>query len=222
MIKSFIVSAYKGIINIDADNLYRAQCTDSVMMTIRSWINEYTGEVDDKNINMQEMEELHAEVKQMYTVRKQIKLMEASDQMKVRLLCLVEGKYTNSPVYRLIVPPTHRYQAMLMIHALKLWGVQRTTDEVRQCFYWPGRRKYVSIFVSDCAGCLHREVIDLKDTVPQDNHALRVNQTLCMDLVSPLRTTSLDLIQNVKKISRWEILYTWWCYGWSPTPENIN
>ena len=88
------------------------------MITIRSWINEYTGEVDNKNINnMQVMEELHAEVKQIYTVRKQIKLMEASDQIKVRLLCLVKGKYTNSPEYRLIVPPTRRYQAMLMIHA---------------------------------------------------------------------------------------------------------
>ena len=41
-------------------------------MTIRSWINEYTGEVDDKNINMQEMEELHSEVKQLYAIRKQI------------------------------------------------------------------------------------------------------------------------------------------------------
>ena len=93
-------------------------------MTIRSWINEYTGEVDDKNINMQEMEELHSEVKQLYAVRKQIKLMESTDQVKVRLLCLIEGKYTNSPVYRLIVLPTHRYQAMLMLHAPNHWGVQ--------------------------------------------------------------------------------------------------
>ena len=37
-----------------------------------SQINEYTGEVDDKNINMQEMDELHSEVKQLYAVRKQI------------------------------------------------------------------------------------------------------------------------------------------------------
>ena len=73
-------------------------------MKTMSWINEYTGEVDDKNINMQEMEELHAEVKQLYTVRKQIKLTESTDQVKVRLLCLIEGKYINSPVYRLIVP----------------------------------------------------------------------------------------------------------------------
>ena len=42
------------------------------------------------------------------------------------------------------------------------------------------------MFVYDFAGCLHREVIDLKDTVPHKNRALRVNQTLCMDLVGPL------------------------------------
>ena len=62
-------------------------------MLVRSWINEDTGEVDDKKINMQEMEELHSEVKQLYAVRKQIKLMESTEQVKVRFLCLVEGKY---------------------------------------------------------------------------------------------------------------------------------
>ena len=75
---------------------------------------------------------------------------------------------------------------MLMIHAPNHWGVQLTTDEVKQRFYWPGWRKGVSIFVSDCAGCLHREVTDLKNTVLHDNHALQVNQTLCMNLVGPL------------------------------------
>ena len=142
---------------------------------IRTWINEDTGEVDDKKINMQEMEEMHSEVKQLYAVRKQIKLMESTDQVKVRLLCLVEGKYTNSLVYRLIVLPTHRFQAMRMVHASNHWGVQRTTEEIKQKFYWPGWRKEVSIFVSDCAGCLHRELIDLKGTVPHKNRALRVN-----------------------------------------------
>ena len=126
-----MIASNKGIINIDADNLYKAQCTDGVLMTIKSWIDEYTGEVDDKKINLQEPEELYQEVKQMYTVRKQFKLMETSDRIKVRLLCLVKDKYTNSPVYRLVVPPTHRYQAMLMIHAPNHWGVQRTTEEIK-------------------------------------------------------------------------------------------
>ena len=123
------------------------------------------------------MDKLHEEVKQMYTVRKQFKLMETSDQIKVRLLCLVEDKYTNSPVYRLVVPPTHKYQAMLNIHAPNHWGVQRTTEEIKLRFYRPGWRKEVSIFVSDLAGCLHRELIDLKDTVLHESRALRVNQT---------------------------------------------
>ena len=39
------------------------------------------------------------------------------------------------------------------------------------------------MLVSDCAGCLHREVTDLKDTKTYKN---RVNQMLCLDLVHPL------------------------------------
>ena len=49
-------------------------------------------------MEIEDMDELHSEVKQLNTVRKQIKLMESTDQVQVRLLCLVEGKYTNSPV----------------------------------------------------------------------------------------------------------------------------
>ena len=78
-----IIAYNKGIINIDADDLYRAQSTDGVLMTIKSWINEYSGEVDDKNIDMQEISEFHSKVKQVYTVKKQIKLLESTDQVKV-------------------------------------------------------------------------------------------------------------------------------------------
>ena len=42
------------------------------------------------------------------------------------------------------------------------------------------------MFVSDCAGCLHKEVIDLKDTKLHKNCALCVNQMLFVDLVCPL------------------------------------
>ena len=46
-----MIAYNKGMININADDLFRAQSTNGVLMTIKSWINEYSGEVDDKNIN---------------------------------------------------------------------------------------------------------------------------------------------------------------------------
>ena len=139
-----------------------------------------------KCVVLRSMDEVYSVVKQLYTIRKQIRLMESTDQVKVRLLCLVEEMYTSTPMYRLIVPLSHRYRAMLTVHTANNWGVQRTTEEVKQKFYWPNWRKEVSVFVSECAGCLCREIIDLKDTVPKENHALQVNQTLCMDLVGLL------------------------------------
>ena len=92
------------------------------------------------------------------------------------MLCLIEGKYTN-----FIVLLSHRYQAKLMSHT-----PYPTTEEKRQRFYWPNWIKELSVFVSHCAGCLHREVIDLKDTIWHKNCALCVNQMLCMYLVSLL------------------------------------
>ena len=129
-----MIANNKGQILIDAENLGRAQSTDGVLMLVRSWIDENTGEVDNKRINEEEMEDVHSEVKELYTVRKHIKLMNSTEQVKFRLLCLVEGKYTNAPVYRLIMPPTHRFQAMSMVHAANHWGVQRTTEEIKQRF----------------------------------------------------------------------------------------
>ena len=54
-----MIAYNKVMIYTDEDDLYRAQSTDGVLMIIESWINEYSGEVDDKNINMQEIAELH-------------------------------------------------------------------------------------------------------------------------------------------------------------------
>ena len=43
-----MIAYNKGMINIDADDLYRAQITDGVLMTIKP----YAGDVDDKKMHM--------------------------------------------------------------------------------------------------------------------------------------------------------------------------
>ena len=67
-----MIANNRGQIQIDAENLGRAQSEDGVLMLVRSWVDENTGEVNDKKINMQEMEDLHSEVNELYAVRKQI------------------------------------------------------------------------------------------------------------------------------------------------------
>ena len=85
-----------------------------------------------------------------------------------------------------MIPPSHLYQAMMAVHAVEHWGVQRTTHQVKQVFYWPGWRKDTIVFVTECAGCLHREKIYLKHVEPFEDRAKNVNDVLCMDLVGPL------------------------------------
>ena len=43
-----MIANNRGQIQIDAENLCRAQNEDGVLMLVRSWINEDTGEVDEK------------------------------------------------------------------------------------------------------------------------------------------------------------------------------
>ena len=75
---------------------------------------------------------------------------------------------------------------MLAVHVQEHLGVQRTMQQVQKVFYWPGWRNDTSIFVTECAGCLHREQINLKDVVPHEDRAKNVNDVLCIDLVGPI------------------------------------
>ena len=99
---------------------------------------------------------------------------------------MLEDEFESKPKIRIVIPPMHRYQAMLAIHVQEHWGVQRTMQQVQKVFYWPSWRNDTSIFVTECAGCLHREQINLKDVVPHEDQAKNVNDVLCIDLVGPI------------------------------------
>ena len=79
---------------------------------------------------------------------------------------------------RIVVPPLQRYQALLAVHAHEHWGVQSKMQQVKKAFYWPGWRKDTSLFVTECAGCLHREDVNLKHVEPFEDHAKNVNDVL--------------------------------------------
>ena len=87
---------------------------------------------------------------------------------------------------RVVIPPSHRYQTILAIHIQEHWGVQQTMQQVQEVFYWSGLRKDTALFVTEWAGCLHREEINLKNVEPCKESAKNVNNVLCMDLVSPI------------------------------------
>ena len=61
---------------------------------------------------------------------------------------------------RIVIPPSHRYQALLSVHVHEHWGVQGTTQQVKEHFFWPGWRADTAVFVTECPGCLHREEIN--------------------------------------------------------------
>jgi len=42
-------------------------------------------------------------------------------------------------------------------------------------FYWPGWRKGTSLFVTECAGCLHREEVKSIHVEPFQDHAKNIN-----------------------------------------------
>ena len=50
-------------------------------------------------------------------------------------------------------------QAILAVHSQEHWGVQWILQQVQEVFYWHGWRKDTALFVTECAGCLHREEI---------------------------------------------------------------
>ena len=156
-----LICNIQGKIGLDQKDLEKAQAEDGALQLVRSWFNETTGKIGDKKIDTSEFEGLHSDVIQLYKVRSQLRLSDKSSTGDVRLVYLLEDEFEPEPRNRLVIPPSHHYQAMTAVHAVQHWGVQRTTQQVKQVFYWPGWRKDTSIFVTECAGCLHREQINL-------------------------------------------------------------
>ena len=76
-------ASVQGKIGVDAADLCRAQGKDGVRQLVKSWIDKNTGKVDNKQINLEELEEWHMELKQFYNERKQIQLMQTSPQVIV-------------------------------------------------------------------------------------------------------------------------------------------
>ena len=99
---------------------------------------------------------------QLYKVRKQLRLTKKSTTNEAELVYLLEDEFEAEPQHRIVIPPLHRYQALLVLHAHEHWGVKCTIQQVKQMFYWPGWRKDTSIIVTECAGCLQRGEINLK------------------------------------------------------------
>ena len=85
-----------------------------------------------------------------------------------------------------MIPPSHRYQALLTVHVREHCGVQQTTQQVKEHFYWPGWRADTAVFVTDCPGCLHREQVNLKQVDPHNNQCINVNEVICIYLVGPI------------------------------------
>jgi hypothetical protein len=171
-------------------DLEKAQTEDSAIQMVRSWFNLKTGKIDENKIDTSTFGEVHEDVLQLYKVRKQLRLTNGNTTSSTRLVYLLENKFDSNPRMRIVIPPSHRYQALLAVHVREHWGVQRTTQQVKEHFFWPGWRADTAQFVTECPGCLHREQVNLKQVDPYDGRVINVNEVICVDLVGPITVSS--------------------------------
>ena len=169
---------FQGKILIDQVDLEKAQNEDSLLQMVKSWFNTKTGKIDENKIDTSGFDTVHEDVLQLYTVRKQLRLTDTKTTNSTRLVYLLENEFDSNPRMRIVIPPTHRYQALLAVHVREHWGVQRTTQQVKEHFYRPGWRADTAVFVTDCPRCLHREQVNLKQVDPHDNRCIIVNKVI--------------------------------------------
>ena len=117
---------------------------------------------------------VHEDVLQLYKVRKQLRLTDAQTTNSTRLVYVLKNKFDSNPRMRIFIPKSHRYQALLAVHVHEHWGVQQTTQQVIEHFYWPGWRADTAVFVN------------LKQVDPHDNQCINVNEVIFIDLVGPI------------------------------------
>ena len=118
-----LIVSVKGKILIDALDLSKAQEEDGALQMVRTWFDENTGKIQENKIDKTEFDSVHTDVIQLYKVRKQLRLLTTAKN--VRLIFLLEDEFENDPIHRLVIPPSHRYQAIGAVHVKEHWGVQK-------------------------------------------------------------------------------------------------
>jgi len=119
-----LIGTFKGKILIDQVDLEKAQNEDSALLMVKSWFNLNTGKIDEKKIDTSTFDDVHDDVLQLYKVRKQLRLTDANTTSSTRLVYLLEDEFGSNPRMRIVIPPSHRYQALLAVHIREHWGVQ--------------------------------------------------------------------------------------------------
>ena len=108
-----LIGTFKGKILIDQVDLEKAQNEDSALQMVRSWFNLKTGKIDENKIDTSIFNKVHDDVLQLYKVRKQLRLTDANTTNSA---CQVENEFDSNPRMRIVIPPSHRYQALLAVH----------------------------------------------------------------------------------------------------------
>lgn len=109
---------------LDQTDLEKAQHDDRALNMVRTWFNKTTGKIDEKKIDTTEFDSLHNNVLQLNKVRNQLRLTDNNTTSTTRLIYLLENELETKPMIRVVIPPSHRYQAILAIHVKEHWGVQ--------------------------------------------------------------------------------------------------
>ena len=112
---------FKGKIMIGRMDLQKTQNEDSSLQMFKSWFNNKTGKIDTSTFDT-----VHSDVLQLYKVRKQLILTDTTITNSSRLIYLIKNEFDSDRPMRIVIPPSHRYQALLAIHVREHWGVQQT------------------------------------------------------------------------------------------------
>ena len=83
---------------------------------VKSWINSKTGRIDENKIDTSVFDTVYYDVLQLYKVRKQLRLTDATTTNSARLIFLIENELDSNPHMKIVVPPSHWYQALLAVH----------------------------------------------------------------------------------------------------------
>ena len=108
------------------------------------------------------------------------------NRLKMRQNVLHRVRTINrSDTYQLVVPPSHREQALRGIHdEVGHFGRERTLELARQRFYWPGLLQDVTTKIKSCGRCMRRKA-------PTQQHVAPLTSILTTE---PLELVSMDYL----------------------------
>ena len=171
-----------------ASGMGRAQREDPACQEVLTW---FGGDPSPARPPTLRPEETNGELKWFNSRFEKLRLVHFNKDT-ILLAILSETKQGEEPkknekfkTMKIIVPVSQRTAVIAMAHSKAHWGITKTAEAIVDNFAWEKMREDVKKFVLQCATCLEKQGVNLKEGAHMPRVSHKQGEIIYLDLIGP-------------------------------------